>query len=185
MKIALMTCVVGALSVLTACEDEEACFAAGSLINTPTGLVPIESIQPGQSVYSYDFTQRRVTIAKVTHTFRHVNRLFRSLEMGNSPPIKVTPNHPIYAQNKHTFVSAGDLVSGDKLLKMTQSQSTNLQPHVLSEVLSSGETPGTVYNLSVDTHHNYFVEGVLVHNKQSLYDGGQRSKDGGQDASLQ
>lgn len=55
------------------------CFAEGTMVDTPTGPKPIESIRPGDLVYSYDTETHRVKCGKVT----------KSAKTGYQPTVKV------------------------------------------------------------------------------------------------
>ena len=40
------------VSLLVGCEEEEACFGAGTRIDTPSGSIPIEQVKVGDDVCS-------------------------------------------------------------------------------------------------------------------------------------
>ena len=77
-------------------------------------------------------------------------------------PIGVTANHPIWSEDRKDFISAGDLLPGEKLLtaNYTVTNVMAVKPHNVGE---------PVYNLEVDGEHVYFVSaaGILVHNSKS------------------
>ena len=129
--------------------DGGGCFLAGTKITMSDGTEKnIEDIQIGDYVISYNLEKGRYEKAKVARTFEHkgvphylvINKVLR-----------VTPNHPIYSEGR--WVRADSLKEGDKLFIGWV--------ETIEKVYGSA----TVYNLEVEKNHNYFAEGVLVHNK--------------------
>ena len=53
-------------------EGGGGCFAAGTLISAPNGSIPIENIQAGDEVHSFD-DLGKISINKVTKVFVHEN----------------------------------------------------------------------------------------------------------------
>jgi hypothetical protein len=94
--------------------------------------------------------------SKFTHDAAEVLDL--SVE-GVAGPIGVTPNHPIWSDDRREFVRASDLAVGESLL-----DAQGARVAVREIVARSGLTE--VFNLEVDGEHVYHVSsaGVLVHN---------------------
>ena len=107
------------------------CLQAGSLIDTPAGQVPVESVRPGQLIYGEVSGVRVVT--PVTHAYA------KSTELGAIPGKRLTPhvaatiNHLVQVGGR--FVSAGELPAPDEAI------------------------PGTVYDLQTEAG-NYFADGL-------------------------
>ena len=141
----------------------DSCFAAGTPIATPTGDVAIEDLRVGQAVYAYDTATGRVVSSSVTRLWRHVDRPYGTLQLGSGSPLHVTDNHPVYRVNDGSYVAAGQLAVGDTLMYLELSQSP--KPLALPTSWEPVSRRGTVYNITVAGHHNYFAAGVLVHNK--------------------
>jgi hypothetical protein len=78
---------------------------------------------------------------------------------GVAGPIGVTPNHPIWSDDRREFVRADDLAVGESLL-----DAQGARVAVREIVARSGRAE--VFNLEVDGEHVYHVSsaGVLVHN---------------------
>lgn len=133
------------------------CFASGTAILTVDGVKPIEKLHHGDSIINYNFTTQRPEIG-------HIGEI----EVLSSPDyflinhkIKVTGTHPFYIKNS----------TGVKLLKVQQ---LKLGDQLIGEggdipVVFSIEyvnKPIIVYNLiSVNPNHNFYADGILVHNK--------------------
>jgi RHS repeat-associated protein len=158
-----------------------ACFVAGTPIVTPRGLVPIEKIAAGDSVWSYDGTTDTWGWAMVTETFVHAyeGSVYR-LEIGDVS-IEVTGNHPICVASGDAlearsvprdvgsdplkcggggrWVEAGDIVAGDAVVRASGLSNVRRATAYQASV--------SVYNISVASSHTYAVsaDGALVHNK--------------------
>ena len=74
---------------------DELCLAAGTMIETQQGTVPIEHIRPGMQVWTRQGL-RRVTHARMTHAAAQVFQL--CTEDGRE--LIGTGNHPIWVENK-------------------------------------------------------------------------------------
>lgn len=126
------------------------CVAEGVSITTPTGRVPIESLQIGDEVVSWDPALRVKTVATVEHiTASHAEEL---LSFGE---LRVTGTHPIFADD--AFRAAATIAPtaqlfGEDLVSRTVTRSER-------------EVPATVYDLDVSPPNTYFAGGFLVHNK--------------------
>ncbi len=156
---ALVALVVAGGAVLPACFTDS-CFAAGTLIDTPRGPVAIEALVVGDFVYSYDFELQERVVARVRTTFVHEDETVRSLTLGDGRHVQVTGNHPFWSGGD--WVAAEDLVVGAELMI---ADGDGAAPAFFESYVN--ERSGiTVYNIEVEGHHNYFAEGVLVHNKR-------------------
>ena len=83
------------------------CFAAGTLINSATGPIPIEQVRPGMRVMTR-LGYRRVTAAGMTAASTAVRRYTFS----NGTTLVATPSHPIYVHDKG-FIPLDAVTYGD------------------------------------------------------------------------
>jgi hypothetical protein len=174
-----------ALGVVGGCySSDDSCFGAGTLVATPNGPTPIERLRIGDRVLAYDLESEAIVVSKVTAVFVHelvrtsVVRLERGLAAQKRPErlraegdteLRVTPNHPIFSPETRKFVDAGTLRAGSPLLYLDGRRTTPGKCGGFDETVSRVET---VYNITVERHHNYFANGVLVHNKSYAGTGG-------------
>ena len=94
----------------------------------------------------------------------------RSIRIGSAKEIItlgdslcVTANHPVYTTQGWT--RAGELTTTHKLLAFDGSVfQCKAQPSV-----TPLRQPVTVYDLTLDSPHNYFAGGLLVHNKDRAW----------------
>lgn len=138
------------------------CFVAGTLIDTPFGPRPIETLSPGEEVFSMS-SAGRMEKNRVGQFFKHEVNSYLKIKFSSGSELKVTEEHPIYVSNFADYVEAGKLRVGMLVVQAGKDGELGTQEILSIEKI---ETPETVYNISVDENHNYFAEGILVHNKQ-------------------
>ncbi|MFD2331291.1 polymorphic toxin-type HINT domain-containing protein [Cohnella sp. GCM10020058] len=146
--------------VLGACN----CFVAGTKVQTDEGEKNIEDIQVGDRVLSKDEATGEVAYKEVTATFNHETDEIYNIQVG-AQTIESTFNHPFYVDGKGwTFVK--DLQAGDLLVQS--------DGHTLKiDSIELEQKHVTVYNMTVDEFHTYFVSdlGIWVHNSECLKGG--------------
>jgi len=133
------------------------CFASGTHILTTRGDITIEQLHVGDPVVGLNLENQQLET-------EHIG----DIQVVEAPDyyvindsITVTGFHPFYVQQEAglRLVLVEDLSVGDQLIGEGE-----FSPIVRS--IRHYEEPITVYNLlSVTPHHNFFAEGVLVHNK--------------------
>lgn len=96
----------------------------------------------------------------VTGTFQHAAANVLDVQVsGEEHAIGVTANHPIWSVDAGSFLPAGELSQGERVL-LANNQTAQIVG------ITPRQTPEAVFNLEVDDQHVYFVShsGVLVHN---------------------
>jgi hypothetical protein len=155
------------------------CFEAGASIGTPSGSVAIEQLRVGDWVLAFDEQAGAVSPRRVTATFVHEVPTSGRLTLSDGRVLRVTGEHPIYDAELGQYVRADAFDGDETLITLTETQapsspgSTALDAPALGLAQTSGagfvsqeQGPSvTVFNISVEGLENYFVEGVLVHNK--------------------
>lgn len=135
------------------------CFVAGTEITLVNGDVKnIEDIVIGDEVLTYNEESGKNEKGIVGELKQHeVDSVIR-LTLDNENIIITTHEHPFFVEGKG-WVKAGELESLDVCKKVDGSESLVSTVEVLKET-------HTVYNLlSVSENHNFFANGILVHNK--------------------
>ncbi|MCM1534910.1 MAG: polymorphic toxin-type HINT domain-containing protein [Clostridium sp.] len=140
-------------------QGPPACFLAGTLILTASGLVAIENIKAGDIVISTNVVNMKRGFKKVLRTFVNESKELVHIVV-NGEKISATLNHMFYDVNKG-WIPAVHLVQGSILLL-----SNNDSVEVDEVLLEKFDTPIKVYNFEVDEWHTYHVGNisVLVHN---------------------
>jgi serpin B len=158
------------------------CFPAGTLVMTPQGYQPIDRVQPGTIVVSFDSGSAEWLTARVTGTQVHEFTGEMTTIRTDEGTVESTGNHPFcvaagagldarprpadlpagepVASPAGRWVEARNLRAGDRLLSRDGHRVT------ITDVARRG-TSCDVYNLELAGPHNYCVGGfgALVHNK--------------------
>jgi RHS repeat-associated protein len=140
------------------------CFVAGTKVQTDEVEKNIEDIEVGDKVLAKDEVTGEVAYKEVTATFNHETDEIYKIHVGDQV-IESTYNHPFYVEDKGwTFVK--DLKVGDLLV---QSDGNTLK----IESIELEHKHVTVYNMTVDEFHTYFVSdlGIWVHNTNCFIGG--------------
>ena len=144
------------------------CFVAGTLVQMADGTTrPIEQIQTGELVWSRNpgtgaVEQRRVVRTSVRHVLSLLDLAFADTKSGTQEHIVTTSEHPFYVEGRG-FLRAGSLGIGTQIV-------TRAGPSVsITSTEARNDRDGyTVYNLTVEGDHTYFVGtiagGMWVHN---------------------
>lgn len=141
---------------------DAACFVGGTLVETETGLKAIETIQKGEKVYSKDMKSGKIELQMVYSTFVSEKKILYIIRLGNER-FEATEEHPFWIEGKG-WVNAGNIKLQDRMM--------DKNGYVIPvDSIETVETSGTsVYNLSVNKNHNYFVGSslILTHNKNCM-----------------
>lgn len=150
------------------------CIAAGQRVMTARGNVPIENIIAGDSVLTRS-GMHLVQAAMMTNPDAEIWRL----ESSDHKVLLATDEHPIWTENQGfkplKFVRPGDMLATcldrapqapTREIQRHQHDVTQRSAYVVSVTKTSGRSP--VYNLQVEGAHEFFAEGILVHNCDEL-----------------
>ncbi len=167
------------------------CFPAGTMVATVEGDKPIELIDRSDSVASLNVDTLVQGYQPVTEisSYDHDGDLI-VVRLTNNEIIHATPNHEFWTVNRG-WVPAEYLLTSDVLWAFqpaTTEQSvgseiendldglddtTQYNPVTIADI-ERVHFDGVVYNLTVANAHNYFANGVLVHNCEFCYMGSTR-----------
>ncbi len=137
------------------------CFLADTKILMADGQAkPIKSIKAGDVVLSYNLNNHKFTKNKVVKKFVHPDTDDGYMIINNK--LKVTKSHPCYVNNA-LWKSAGKISLEDYLFGVKSQQ----VPVTKIEYVTGSFT---TYNLSLaGKDHNFFADGILVHNSTIAY----------------
>ena len=117
---------------------------------------PIKALKIGDSVASFDFEKNQIVESKVISIFK-----FQKTSHLIINGLEVTKIHP-FCTGKGEWKEAGMIKTGDILIGKNNSK-------IKIETIKKVQKDITVYNLTVDGTHNYFVsngkDNFLVYNK--------------------
>jgi hypothetical protein len=149
-------------------EDGDApCFPAGTLIMTPDGVRPIESLAPGDLVQSFSIEEEKMLTGRVTRVKQRKTPASKVLELqlSDGTMLRLTMNHPLRSLSRAAWIPAGELRVGETLAGAAGKKLkalTIISISQMSETAPDSELP--VYELTVEPTHSYFANGVVAHN---------------------
>ncbi len=128
------------------------CFPAGTRIDGR----PIQTYRAGEVVQSVNRRTGLIELRDVRRVFRSRPNALVTIHFDGHVPITCTPGHPVFTCRG--CVPAALLRAGDEAI-------CNDGTVRINAIESGGDCPdGHVYNIEVEKNHNYFAEGILVHN---------------------
>ena len=131
------------------------CFPAGTLVRTQHGYTPIENLNTGDVVLSYDrFGEVEFGLISAVH--KHVGSdISDHLYIFNNGQLKCTGNHAIYDHTTNEHKEAKEFQIGENFTDMggnlIEITSIDVQP------VDTYGPDFTVYNFEIEPHHTYFV----------------------------
>lgn len=148
------------------------CLAAGTRIATPDGSRVVEKLKPGDLVVSFDERSRLLRANRVIGN-RVARRRIGVIPLPGGGSLRGTGEHPVFESKSGSYIPLSRLSADASLLRLSPAWEAPALYHEgmlwtereLSSTFSLTGTFSNVYNLSVERDHNYFAEGVLVHNK--------------------
>jgi hypothetical protein len=92
------------------------CSPAGTLINTPMGKVPIESLKEKDLVIGFDTQNNSIQIQEIEEMYsRSYGGELICIELENGQILKLTPEHEIYTKNRGWIMSK-ELTNSDQIV---------------------------------------------------------------------
>ena len=142
------------------------CFAAGTIVQTPEGPLPIETLIPGQLVFA-KAEDESIGIYSIIECINTLSSTLYHLEIERTSFIIATRNHPVFVVDKG-WIKVKDLEVGNQLISLTGSKVSITK--IIREQLAE---PVSTYNLHIQDVHSYFVgdgPSIWVHNGTPLTD---------------
>lgn len=145
------------------CDPGSCSLHPDSLIFTPFGNKKISDLHIGDPIFSYNENRKKIEIKTIENVISHPisinnNRYFYIYYQNKI--IKATENHRFYVNG--SYLRADQLSIGDKLLGL------DLKPHPIKKIKIIKNATDTVWDLTVEDNHNFFVEGILTHNMRDI-----------------
>ena len=149
------------------------CFVAGTPITMGDGTTKsIELVEVGDEIHNYDFDSKEIKVGKVLSIETPTHADIVEISFGDKKT-KNTFDHPYWVvgkgwssykpqwTEKRYDIETKQLEIGDKCLELHDGKLVEIEITDLQEDINPVQT----YSLEVETHHNYFANDVLVHNK--------------------
>ena len=147
---------LGKSSKRVVCEIKGACFIAGTLVATECGNRPIEEIEPGDLVWSWNEATGEIALKEVVATMVHDDIEIVHIDF-ECDQIEATPAHPFWVENRGwtdaALIQVGDIVK-------------TIDGYAKVAFACRLSTRVSVYNFEVADFHTYYVapSRILVHN---------------------
>jgi hypothetical protein len=136
-------------------------FSGDTLVSTENGLKPISEIVIGEKVWAFNEETSEMSLQEVVHLIQgEGDKEIVEITLEAGEVIRATSGHPFYVkEDSWNWVIAGQLNVGD-ILRDAEGGTAAV------ESVNAALVKTSVYNLTVDEAHTYFVgkEGVLSHN---------------------
>jgi len=143
-----------------ACSPKNS-FTGDTLVHTEFGAKPIAEIQIGDKIWAYNVETGEQSLEEVVHLIQNEGeKTLVEIQLSTGETINATDEHPMFvAENDEQWTQAKSLKQGDQLLSRDGIE-------IPIQRLTTKLELVTVYNLTVDQLHNYYVgeQGVLGHN---------------------
>jgi intein/homing endonuclease len=124
---------------------------------------PIEQIVVGDRVLAYDESNRSVRVCEVLQCHRHAPATYREVFLQDGRRLEVTGNHELFVGDG--WLPAVKLRAGSVLFSADRER---IEAGLVSTAVERVEDPASaapLFDITVAECHNYFVNGVLAHNK--------------------
>jgi hypothetical protein len=140
------------------------CLAPDTLISTQEGSKAIKDLKIGDLIQSYNPATEKTEIKKVSDVSSRPisnagNKYYHIYFNGGD--IRATYNHIFYVNGEQKM--AEDLKVGDELFGIQGNNQT------ITNIIIEENFTDNVWDISVNDNHNFFANGVLVHNS-GIYD---------------
>jgi hypothetical protein len=136
------------------------CLAAGTLVSTPDGDRPIETVAAGDSVVSWSAERGERIAAEVVRVKQRRTQAILTVRLADGRSLRLTGNHLVFAPARAAWIPASELRAGDAVAVLS---GETLAPVEISEITARSEAVD-VFDLTVEPTHSYFAGGVWVHN---------------------
>jgi hypothetical protein len=142
------------------------CFTCSMRVLAPTGYVRLDHLQVGDSVYSWDETQRRLVLNEIAQIHNAEDSEYGKLPMTpTGVELEVTADHPFFLPEIGEYRDLDQIKTHEKLLAIMLNGAT-CENWLLDRGEWSAAGRANVITLAMkNLPHNFIVEGLVVHNK--------------------
>lgn len=138
-------------------QASPSCLAEGTLVSTVDGPIAIESLRVGQRLAGWDTAAGRASETAVVSLLARGERPVAVIALDDGTELRATAEHPFWSADERRWRLARDLTAGMSLARADGST-------VRVRSVGAFDRSARVFDLSVTAPHDYFANGVLVHN---------------------
>jgi len=157
------------------------CLASETKVSTEFGEKSICNIEPGDSVWTYDYDKEEFELSSVKNVKCSGEKELLKISTRHNF-VRCSKNHPILVVDRETkeyrYKKAANLLNGDLLVQSDDQKTRSYKPEVKDTSLSpvksvrkSGKED--VWDIQVNSNSNFVANGVVVHN--SVLEGARRT----------
>jgi hypothetical protein len=159
-----MTVILATFAAISGCsEDRKVCLGEGTLIATPKGQVPVESLSAFDEVYSVDLSTGKLVVSQVVKIRSSQARCLK-LRLEDGGDLVVTGSHPILSPETGRYEPAESWQTGR--LKSVHVEIPSGLRAVRVLACEAEEETRRVFDITVaSSQRNFLANGVIVHNK--------------------
>ena len=144
------------------------CVTGDTIVTTDKGNIRIDELinrfNNGESfsILSYNEKNKELSFSLMTYGYKtRSNAEIVEIECSNGKKIKLTPDHMVYTTEKG-WVNASDIDNKYTLITISEDETNSIS--TTHCVVNSVKYLSDVYDISVDINHNFFGNGILIHN---------------------
>ena len=146
------------------------CFTRGTKVSTPEGLRLIETLQVGDCIWSWNTETGEPVARRIKECIVGESKEILRIQAGEQIIEGVTAEHPFWIPTISSWLKAGSLAAGQEVLAWLGHHEAISTP-ITAVHTKTLDVPVPVFTLSVEgPEHNFFAEGLLVHNKSPMPD---------------
>lgn len=141
----------------------EFCLIPGTLIAQPHGTKRIEQIRAGDDVLVFNIDDGVLENADVEEVYtREYHGIVYVVTLDDNSVITMTPEHPVYVHG-HGWLEAQKLQANMNVTTLGNMWPEKTNASMIQSIVKE-QYDGMVYNFATPPQHNYFANGLLVHN---------------------
>eukprot|EP01084_Bolivina_argentea_P168537 292250_1 len=150
------------------------CFVNGTkILKSNTTSVDIENINVGDIILTYNLNMHKLESYPVKMVLKYLVNILVKIKLSNDTEIVCTPSHPFYVPKKQSWCCIqknaydvyGELRVGDEVID-NKSNLVTIESIKYENIDSVDDDLIVVRTFAIDGgNHNYFANGILVHNK--------------------
>eukprot|EP01083_Nonionella_stella_P295347 1003770_1 len=158
-------------------RERDGCFIEGTKVqmNGDDGCVQraIEKVQMHDEVLTYNMMESRLEMDRVQDVLKYSVNELCVIRLNDGNEITCTASHPMYVINRQKWCCAEPTLFNPKIERLHIGDCLMNAKHEALEIMEIDyrfyEEPQAVYTLHMANVHNFFANGVLVHNAMQIF----------------
>lgn len=139
-------------------QNSSGCFPAGTLVETPTGAIPIEKLAKGDSVLGVSIKAHEKRTKRIAKVCVHPLTTIWQIGLTDGRTIRTTAAHSFY--NGRSWIIAKNLKAGDSILFLSKAG-------IFESIEIRSSTPTVdrvpVFNLVIEEDFTFIADGAVAH----------------------